>query len=276
MSWDQDDGWEFQGDHALLRNGYSSVIDQLAEGLEIKESHEVLKVQHDGAKAVVTAKVGGSEIKEYRADAVIVTVSLGVLKANVIDFSPPLPQAKQNAIRRLGFGLLNKLVLEFETCFWDAHPAALQDTWGMVHPTGGAERGQFYMVWNIAKVVNGTPILVVLCAGQAAHDFEKLPDKEALSLCMGRLRETFGADIPDPINYCCTKWKADPYARGTYSYVGVGASGADYDELAKTVGNTLFFAGEATNKYYPATVPGLFEHLLQTLSMTIRPRGERR
>lgn len=64
----------------------------------------------------------------------------------------------------------------------------------------------------------------------------------------------------------------DPFARGSYSYVHVGASGsgkqlipvltahylqlfADYDELARPIGN-LFFAGEATWKDNPATVGG--------------------
>jgi hypothetical protein len=40
--------------------------------------------------------------------------------------------------------------------------------------------------------------------------------------------------------------------------VKVGASGEDYDAIAKPVGNSLFFAGEATNRYHPATVPGAY------------------
>ena len=40
-------------------------------------------------------------------------------------------------------------------------------------------------------------------------------------------------------------WNADPLARGAYTYVGVGGSDA-YRTLAEPVGNTLFFAGEAT------------------------------
>lgn len=45
----------------------------------------------------------------FRADAVIVTVPLGVLKANAITFHPPLPEWKTQAINNLGFGLLNKV-----------------------------------------------------------------------------------------------------------------------------------------------------------------------
>lgn len=42
-------------------------------------------------------------------DAVIITVPLGVLKAQSITFDPPLPEWKQQAISNLGFGLLNKV-----------------------------------------------------------------------------------------------------------------------------------------------------------------------
>lgn len=40
-----------------------------------------------------------------------------------------------------------------------------------------------------------------------------------------------------------TDWGRNPFCRGSYSYVGVDASGAEYDELARPVGGRLFFAG---------------------------------
>ncbi len=39
----------------------------------------------------------------------IVTASLGVLKRGGIQFSPALPERKLGAIKRLGFGVLNKV-----------------------------------------------------------------------------------------------------------------------------------------------------------------------
>ena len=36
-----------------------------------------------------------------------------------VQFTPPLPPAKRGAIARLGFGLLNKVVLTFPSVFWD-------------------------------------------------------------------------------------------------------------------------------------------------------------
>src|SRR2546429_147590 len=41
-------------------------------------------------------------------------------------------------------------------------------------------------------------------------------------------------------------WQTDPFSRGAYSYVPVGAGNAR-EELAQSVDATLFFAGEATH-----------------------------
>ncbi len=56
-----------------------------------------------------TAQNGSSNI--FRADAVIVSAPLGVLKANILSFHPPLPEWKTQAINNLGFGLLNKVIV---------------------------------------------------------------------------------------------------------------------------------------------------------------------
>ena len=50
-------------------------------------------------------------------------------------------------------------------------------------------------------------------------------------------------------------WRADPYARGGYSYVRVNGQGAR-EELAAPLGGTIFFAGEATDSEEAGTVAG--------------------
>lgn len=45
-----------------------------------------------------------------------------------------------------------------------------------------------------------------------------------------------------------TRWASDPMAYGSYSSVVVGSAGpADYEAMARPVGDRLFFAGEATS-----------------------------
>lgn len=49
---------------------------------------------------------------------------------------------------------------------------------------------------------------------------------------------------------------AEPFTRGSYSFVAVGASGQHYDTLAQPVGRRLLFAGEHTAREHPDTVGG--------------------
>lgn len=48
--------------------------------------------------------------EKFEGDAVVVTVPLGCLKANQIEFMPKLPTWKADAIQKLGFGTLNKVL----------------------------------------------------------------------------------------------------------------------------------------------------------------------
>lgn len=55
---------------------------------------------HQKRRVTVTAADGRAWVGRY----VVVTVPLGVLKAGVIDFEPPLPAWKQRAVEQVGFG----------------------------------------------------------------------------------------------------------------------------------------------------------------------------
>lgn len=101
-----------------------------------------------------------------KADLVLCTLTLGVLKVsisplsenqeNVVKFYPPLPDWKQQAIQRLGFGNLNKVVLCFDKIFWDQNT----NLFGHVGSTTSS-RGELFLFWSISK----SPVLLALVAG---------------------------------------------------------------------------------------------------------------
>lgn len=65
-----------------------------------------------------------------------------------------------------------------------------------------------------------------------------------LAPALQALRAAFGADaVPAPVAAHATRWASDPFSCGSYSFVGVGASGRDYEALALPVARTLLFAG---------------------------------
>ena len=69
--------------------------------LDVHLNKEVtnIKVDSDCKGVTVTTKDGSS----YYAESVVVTVSLGVLKAETIKFDPPLSERKQKAIKNAGW-----------------------------------------------------------------------------------------------------------------------------------------------------------------------------
>ncbi len=264
--WDQDSGNEFEGEHAQVIGGYQQVpraLWRVPDQLDVRTKKAVSEIRYDlddqNGKALVTCEDG--EVIE--ADKVVLTAPLGVLKQQTIQFDPPLPDWKQGAISRLGFGLLNKIVLVFDEPFWDVE----RDMFGLLRePRSGtghdqdnyrAGRGQFYLFWNCIRT-SGLPVLIALMAGDSAHEAEIKSDRELVSSCVEQLRKVFGhSKVTTPMETIVTRWGSDRFARGTYSFVAAEAKPQDYDVLAKRVGN-LYFAGEATCGTHPATVHGAY------------------
>ena len=106
-----DEGEAFGGEDVLFPGGYDQIASILAAGLDIRLEQPVKAIVY-GADGVSVETAAGS----FTGERVIVTLPLGVLKKGVVDFDPPLPEAKQTAIDSLGMGLLNKL----STCAFPA------------------------------------------------------------------------------------------------------------------------------------------------------------
>lgn len=252
--WNQDDVYGgFGGAHCMIKAGYSTVVESLAEGLQIHLNHIVTDVSYSPNDSFKSSrvKVSTSNGGEFIGDAVLITVPLGCLKAETIKFSPSLPEWKYSSIQRLGFGVLNKVVLEFEVSFWDDSV----DYFGATAEETN-QRGHCFMFWNVKKTV-GAPVLIALVVGKAAIDGENMTKYDHVNHALKVLRRLYGeSSVPEPVASVVTDWGKDPFAYGAYSYVAIGASGEDYDILGRPIENCLFFAGEATCKEHPDTVGG--------------------
>ncbi len=261
----------------------------LAEGLDIKLNTAVKTVRITSTGVEISAynpRINNNQstlshpLITYRADAVLCTLPLGVLKqavqpnnvgmsGNVVQFVPPLPEWKIASIQRLGFGNLNKVVLCFDRIFWDQDA----NLFGHVGSTT-ASRGELFLFWSLYRA----PVLMALVAGEAAGIMENVSDDIIISRCLTVLRSIFGTTaVPNPKETVVTRWRGDPWSKGSYSFVATGSSGNDYDALSAPVAAQppqsmtqqqqqsqisgaslprLFFAGEHTIRNYPATVHG--------------------
>lgn len=192
--WDQDDDFEFSGNHLTVRNGYSCVPVSLAEGLDIKLNTAARQIRYSnqGVEVLTTSSRTSGNAITYKGDAILCTLPLGVLKQavsgnqglpNTVQFIPPLPDWKASAIQRLGFGNLNKVVLCFDRVFWDQNV----NLFGHVGSTT-ASRGELFLFWNLYRA----PVLLALVAGEAAAIMENVSDDVIVGRCIAVLKGIFG------------------------------------------------------------------------------------
>ena len=190
----------------------------------------------------------------YECDKVVITLPLGVLKSKDVEFKPELPKYKENVIKKVGFGLLNKVFFKFEKAFWDIN----NDYIGYA----SNNHGEFYLFVNLIPVTQ-KPILMSLVSGNFAENLEsKYTDKEIVNMGIKVLSKIYGKKVVSEsnlINSKVTRWKSDKYAKGSYSYVSKKCKGGiHYDQLSYPIDNKLFFAGEHTIKRWPASVHGAY------------------
>ncbi len=152
--WDQDDPNELPGAHTFVPGGNARWVRALARDLVIYYDSPVRAV-HYGARGVEVH----TPRHTFRADAAVVTVPLGCLKAGDVEFRPALTPRKLGAVARINFGTLNKVVLLFPHAFWGRE----LDMFGRATPSPD-HRGDSFLFYS-SDVLSGGAVLVALVAG---------------------------------------------------------------------------------------------------------------
>lgn len=241
-TWWFDEAGAFGGGDAMIGGGYAQVPEVLAAGLEVRLGVPVTAVSWAaGGVTVQTA------VETLEADAVIVTVPLGVLQAGGIALDPALPAPQQRAVDGLGTGVLNKVFLQFDEVFWD-------DTvdWVGIVPPDGLDP---WVDWVTVGRADDLPLLLGFAAGDLGRRVDTLSDEQVVASALATLRSAY-PDAPEPLDALVTRWGADEFARGSYSFAAVGSDPSMRDDLAAPIGERVYLAGEATSREHPSTVHG--------------------
>lgn len=236
-----DDGAVFPGPDLILPQGYSRIVEFLAKGINVRTGTAVDRIRLQSTGVVVQ-----TTDRELLADAVVVTVPLGVLKAGKIVVDPGLPDRMQTALDRLEMGVLSKSFFRFSDPFWP-----VDVDW---HEYVGTEPGRWSQWLSLAKA--GAPVLLGFNAGESARAIEAADPQDVMTQATVVLREMFGPKTPPPRDVLTSSWSTDLWSMGSYSVNSVGSSAEDRAALAEPVGTRLFWAGEATDVAYHSTVHG--------------------
>jgi monoamine oxidase len=232
--WTQDEyDDQYFGD--LPRPGYSSVVDAMAGGLDVRLDWPVARVELVDDGVLVTSESGRTEAGSH----VVIAVPLGVLKSDRLTFTPPLPTERARVISGLGFGRYEKVVLRFAGPFWrDAGWSHL-----MLFPPDPAQPAAW--VFDLDAFGVG-PVLVCHVFHTATRHVPAASPTAAARWVTDQLAAALGAPCPEPVQVRVTAWAGDPYTAGSYTHVTPGCSNADLDLLGTPVAGRVLFAGEHT------------------------------
>lgn len=222
------------------------VATHLGRGLRIRLGTPVRAVRWDGRDVALATDAG-----TLHARACIVTVSTGVLSAGAIRFDPALPDTTREAIAHLPMGLALKVALR----------ATSPDRLGLPPHCSVDRQVQHaddplmpFQCWPFGRdYVQGW------IGGKAAHALARAGEAAAADFALSQLRAIFGGRVDQVFaggGRLVTRWDADPWVRGAYSYAEVGHTLAR-EALGQPLGDgRLVFAGEACNVPYASTVAG--------------------
>jgi monoamine oxidase len=277
-----------EGDRPFrILNGYDSVADWLRAGLdpqrvEIHLNTVVKAVRWEKGKVEVIAESRtGHSLEPFSARCAVITLPLGVLKASPdaaggVRFIPELSD-KQEAIKRLEMGQVVKIVMRFRERFWENDQITGKTGEESLSELGFLVSTDEWMpTWWTALPVRA-PLLTGWAGGPAAERLSRESEQSIIGHALSSLAGLLGIDrakVEDLLeNWHTHDWHSDPFARGAYSYAGVGGVDAPR-QLAEPLDETLYFAGEAT--YFEGqsgTVHGAIASGRRAADEVVRGRG---
>jgi monoamine oxidase len=232
-----------------LDGGYDELLAVLAADLDVRLRHVVQRIVRSDDATQVVAEVEG-ELRTFTAPRCVVTLPIGVLEAGTVRFEPPLPAAKQTAIAALGSGDAVKLIYRLP------RPAFPRDH-ASLHVPGLLPSSWWVATRGTSAELPGE-IVVGWAAGDEARRLLDVGLDAALALGLDALRELTGDPSLRAEAATSYDWRADPFARGAYSFAPPGAEAA-YGQLAAPTDGRLYWAGEATNDEDAMTVHGALD-----------------
>lgn len=230
----------YDGSNLIVPSGYGTLVARYGAGVPVSLDTVASAIDWTGQGVSVTTDKG-----VIRARAAVITVPLGVLKAERIRFTPGLPREMLSALDGLAMGALSKLLLHFGGQRFDV-PEGMH-----IVDTGESKPGLSFEMWPF-----GSEVAVAWYGADYARSINALPEEEAIRHMLERLERMLGPEVRRAFRGGGRYgWSADPYSIGSYSYALPGRARAR-DVLRQPVGERLWFAGEAMAGRASMTVAG--------------------
>ena len=220
------------------QGGYAPFLERLATS-NIQLQTVVRTVRWSRGSVEVEGAFRGEPWRAW-APRAIVTLPLGVLQSRLVRFAPRIGKS----LDKLASGPVIRVAMAFREAFWEKrHPGT-----AFFH----SPEAPFPTFWTPLPM--HAPLLTAWAGGPKAERLTGKRPEALLGEALKSVRAVLRGE-EQPTAFLVHDWQADPFARGGYSYVEVGGTGAR-EELAAPLEDTLYFAGEATDVEQSGTVGG--------------------
>lgn len=267
----QDFGWDLSESIRVIGDkdlGYSDALetvwwDSVIAQSDVLLGSPVVEIDTQGDDVVVSDANGHVHL----ARQVIVTVSVGVLQSEMIDFKPDLPPSTVAAYNGIGIDMGMKVPLRFDSAWWETE--GVQMAWLVTEGLAGA-------CWAPSDYKTSSTSHILMCYpmgdnGAALNDIAAdagggaAGDEAIMDAILADLDATFpqapGGASASFMEGLVQNWGTEPYTLGVYSYpkteTYLSGSDSKRKDLQEPVAdNRIFFAGEASHHTHAATVVG--------------------
>ena len=223
---------------------YDFVDENIAKTVKhnIEFNSPVAAIDYSENKVIVKTTNG----KSYEADRVIVTVSIGVLKSNMITFIPEMNEEKRKAIESITFHPGFKVAMKFSEKFYpDAINCKVED----------GEKGFYDIAF---KKDTQTNVLGFLCTGNETHKYYDLnSEQEIISNLLQDLDKMFDGKATASYSgeYILENWGQYEFTQGTWTQA-FQEKKSHLKALNLPLDKKVYFAGEIYDTYQQMGVPG--------------------
>lgn len=234
-----------EGEQLRVKGGYIKLVDYLTDeckklGCTIELSCIVSSISWGPNEVTITT----ADKQIHTAPKAIITLPVGVLQTPRGESGyvaiGPLPPVTTEAIHALGNTGVIKVILQFETAFWEEYIKKVGFLFSDTEiPTW----------WTQLPEENG--MITGWIAGPEALKLKDEPDKIILQVAISSLAYIFDMEY-DPLLFEMKSshvhnWTTDPFTKGAYAYERVTSKHAKR-VLSEPLDDTLYFAGEALHE----------------------------
>ncbi|MGK3160262.1 flavin monoamine oxidase family protein [Enterobacter kobei] len=195
-------------DDFKVTQGYDGILTALSEGLHIQLDTVVTRIHDNGSSVLLTAIYNNEHI-QFSAKNCVVTIPAPVLLTNKLEFIPPLPRKKMDALHSGRSVPVVKIIMEFDQKVFPLYTDRLDDFSQLIP-----------CIWNASSGIQDYQgqILVGWSTGDNARKLLSLTEIARYEHMLQVVRDMTGKADLRYQKAIIHDWSRDSYSMGAYGF----------------------------------------------------------